>query len=167
MAATALDLGGPLKARIDQQGGGTVVTLTGCINEATNLSQLVKLPGPVVINLSRLDRINSIGVRRWMDFVNACEAAGVAVVFERVSPIMISQITMISNFMGARSRVRSLDVPYRCTSCGTESVSTIVVATTAQLPSSVPCPKCKAPSELDDLAETYDEALRACRPRAA
>src|ERR1051325_11504060 len=111
MAATGLDLGGPLKARIDQQGSGTLVTLTGFINEATGLSKLQKLPGPLVINLARLDRINSLGVRNWMNFVKACEGAGVAIVFEHVSPIMTGQITMITNFLGSRSRVRSLDVP--------------------------------------------------------
>lgn len=165
--ATALDLGGPLNARIDQQGGGTLVTLTGYINEATDLSRLARLPGPLVINLARLDRINSIGVRRWMDFVKAVEGAGVALVFERVSPIMTGQIGMITNFMGTRSRVKSLDVPYRCTRCGAESVSTVELTATTQLPPSVPCPKCKSPSSIDDISETYDEALRTCRPRAA
>src|SRR5258706_10460384 len=99
MAGSTLQLGGPLKAQIEQQGGTTLITLSGYINEATSLAPLTKLPGALVIDLGKLDRINSLGVRKWMDFVKACEATGIRIVFQHVSPIMVGQISMITNFM--------------------------------------------------------------------
>src|SRR5262249_53669956 len=111
-----------------------------------------------------IDRINSVGVRYWMDFVKAREKAGVSLTFERCSPVMVGQITMITHFMGARSRVKSLLAPYSCTGCKSESDVVVEAAPGAQVQATLPCPKCGARMELDDLVESYADALARVTP---
>jgi anti-anti-sigma regulatory factor len=160
MAATALNLGGPLHSQLERRPGGTWVALSGTINEATNLQPLTSLPGPLVIDLAELHRINSMGVRIWMDFVRAREKAGVELVFERCSPIMVGQMSMITHFMGTRSRVKSMHVPYICGACNHEHLQVLEVSTGMHVPPATTCPRCNSRMTLDDLPETYDEALR-------
>jgi DNA-directed RNA polymerase subunit RPC12/RpoP len=160
MAVTALNLGGTLLSRVEQRSGATWVALSGSINEATDLNPLTGLQGPLVIDLGELHRINSVGVRIWMDFVRARERAGVNIVFERCSPIMVGQLSMITHFMGTRSRIRSMLVPYLCPACKHEHLHVLEVSTGIQLPTAIACPRCNSRMSLDDLAETYDEALR-------
>ena len=77
--------------------------------------------------------------------------------FERCSPAIVSQMGMISNFMGMRSRVKSVLVPYLCTSCKFEMLD--VLELVARMPVKVAptlrCPSCQDMMELDDLEETY------------
>ena len=160
MAASDLALGTSLRSRIEKRPGATWVALSGHLDEAADLTPLNQLPSPLVIDLSGLDRINSVGVRDWMDFVRAREHAGIDLTFERCSPSVVSQMSMITHFMGTRSRVKSLQIPYLCTSCKTEHLHVLEVAQGAQIQLQLPCPKCQAEMEVDDLLETYTEALR-------
>ena len=160
MAASSLELGSSLRSRVERRGGTTWVALSGNINETTSFTALANLPGPLVIDLAELSRINSIGVRHWMDFVRAREQAGVELTFERCSPIMVGQMSMITHFMGVRSRVKSVHVPYACPSCKHEHLQVLEAARGTQVERALACPKCGSAMELDDLAETYDEVLR-------
>jgi hypothetical protein len=159
VTVTNLTLGPSLKARVETRTGLTSVALIGNLNEAGNLAPLAQLPGPIAIDLGELHRINSVGVRYWMDFVRDREKAGVALTFERCSPMLVGQISMITHFMGSRSRVKSLLVPYFCPACKAEHLDTLTVAPGAQVRRALACPRCGAPMEVDDLVETYEEAL--------
>ena len=159
MAPPIHDLGGPLRCRVEQRDRANWVELAGRINEATDFKPLTKLPGPLVIDLAGIERINSIGVRRWIFFVEHCEAANVEVVFVRCSAIMVQQMGMITNFMGSRSRVQSVLVPYVGVSCNHEHDELLEIAPGAQLRMELPCPKCRSPMRLDDMPETFNEVL--------
>lgn len=150
------DLKGGLKARIERRDGATKVALSGTLNELTDLSPLQSLPSPIHIDLEHVDRINSLGVRNWMNFIRDAEAANVALVFERCSPTIVSQMSMISNFMGTRSRVTSVIAVYLCPSCMTEHLqgADVVYGKPLQLPASMPCRSCGSAMEVDDLS-TY------------
>ena len=164
MVASAVQLGnGGLRSRVEQRNGLTWIALSGHLNEAADLTPLTQLPGPLVIDLSGLDRINSLGVRDWMRFIRICETAGVALTFERCSPTIVQQISMITNFMGTTSRISSVEVPYLCSACGTEHLQLLELVPGAELQVTITCPKCRAPMELDDLVETYAEIMRRAR----
>jgi anti-anti-sigma regulatory factor len=157
MAAQTQDLGGPLKATIDRRDGGTRVALVGYINDATNLSSLAKLTGPLHIDLSGIDRINSVGVKTWVQFVRDCERSGINLTCERCSPVIVQQLSMISNFMGTRARVASMYVVYVCPSCHAERLE-LVEITPGVRPSvaaTLPCAKCKGTMQLDEVEEMY------------
>ncbi len=145
-----------MRAQVD----GARIALSGQLDEASDLLPLTKLPQPLVIDLAELDRINSIGVRNWMDFVKTCEAAGNAPTIERASPIVVGQMSMITNFMGRHVHVKSVHVPYFCSSCLKEHVQLLELQRGADIQLSPPCPKCGAPMELDDLPEAYREVLK-------
>lgn len=163
MAASAVQLGGGLRSQVEQRDGRTWIGLSGHLNEAADLTPLTQLPGPLVIDLSGLDRINSLGVRDWMRFIRTCETAGVDLTFERCSPTIVGQISMITNFMGTRSQISSVEVPYLCTSCASERIQLLELVPGAELQLTITCPKCGAPMELDDLVETYAEIMRRAR----
>jgi len=158
MAKPAHDLGGSLTARIEPRDGGTWVALSGNVTELADFTPLMQLRAPLRFDLGEIERINSLGVRGWVNFVRDCEAAGLELDFERCSPVMVQQLSMISNFMGSRSRVTSLVVPYLCPSCNAEEVQVIAVSRGAQLAiqPTIPCPKCRTPMQVDELEEMYE-----------
>jgi hypothetical protein len=160
MAKSANDLGGPLIFRVGSQQGYTSIALSGRINEATDFAPLMQHRGRLVLDLGEIAWINSIGVRRWMLFVRACEQAGIELTFERCSPMIVSQMSMITNFMGSRSRVKSVLVPYLCPACNYEHDDVLEVSRGVTVTPARPCPKCKAEMRLDELPEIYTEALQ-------
>ena len=160
MAASVLQLGGGVQAQLEPQGATTRITLRGNINEATNLVLLTQVPGPLVIDTSEIDRMNSVGVRNWVDFVRTCEQAGTELTFERCSPMIVGQMSMIIRFMGSRSRVKSFNVPYLCPACQHEHFDVLEVSRGIEVAPHLPCPKCPSQMVVDDLIDTYNDVLR-------
>ena len=152
-----IELGDDLTAHIEPR-DGTKIALYGVINEASDLSPLLKLRSPLRIDLSGITRINSLGVRTWVLFVRDAEATGVDIVAERCAPVLVQQMGMISNFMGTRSRVASLLVPYVCERCSAYQEQLVEAATGQPLviEPTQPCTKCGGAMQLDEVAELYD-----------
>jgi hypothetical protein len=160
MATKVPDLGGPLRYRTEPRNGTTWIALSGHVNEATDFTPLRKLPGPLVIDLGEIENINSLGVREWIFFVRECETSGVELTFERCSPLIVNQMSMISNFMGSRSRVKSVLIPYVCLSCNHELDVLLELSAGAEIHPTMPCPKCGATMQLDDLVEMYTQLVQ-------
>lgn len=156
MAKPQLDLGGGLSAAVDRA-SVTTVTLHGHMTEKANLTPLTQLGTPVRFDLSGVDHINSLGVRGWMQFIKKCETAGVAMQFDRVSAVMVQQMSMISGFMGTRSHIASLFAPYACDNCGNMQTELIAVTPGAALSvrPSMPCTKCGQTALLDESPTMY------------
>lgn len=96
--------------------GKTVYKLDGVINEEVDLGFMSELPaGPVVINTKDVERINSCGVREWIQALKTVPD-GVNLEYTECSPAFLDQINMISNFTGD-GEVKSIYVPYVCESC--------------------------------------------------
>ena len=152
------DLGGGLLFHIEPRGAGTAVALSGNVTELADFTPLLKLRGPLRVDLGAIDRINSLGVRGWIQFVRDCEATGLDPSFERCSPVMVQQVSMISNFMGSSPRVTSLVVPYLCPTCNAEEFQLVDIAGGARraVQPTIPCPKCKSPMQIDELEEMYE-----------
>lgn len=160
MSANHLLLGRSLRSRVEQRDGATWVALLGNLDESIDLASLTAIRGPLVVDLGELDRINSIGVRTWMNFVKAREDANAPLAVERCSPMMVGQITMITRFMGAGSHVRSFLVPYSCKKCQREQDEVVPVAAGAVVAPTIRCTGCGGEMDLDELVQTYEEALR-------
>jgi anti-anti-sigma regulatory factor len=152
-------LGRSLRCEIEQHDAVTRIALSGDLTDEADLTPLRSTPGAWVFDLGEISRINSIGVRNWIHFVRDCERAGRELTFERCSPAIVQQMSMILNFMGAHSRVSSVLVPYLCTQCTVEHLEVLEIAPGAAIRPSMPCPKCDALMELDELVETYRELL--------
>jgi hypothetical protein len=68
-------------------------------------------------------------------------------------------MSMITHFMGTQSRVISMNVPFLCGECKLEHVQVLEVTRDMEVPAGPACPRCGSRMHLDDLAETYNEAL--------
>jgi anti-anti-sigma regulatory factor len=131
----------------------TVVTIRGRVNESFPGDQIgEKLRGPVVFDLTEVDRITSFGVRAWLQMLDLAKMSDA--VFVRASPAVVNQVTMMRNFCGP-ARIHSLVAPYACESCGNEFGVTYEAiadrtALRARNPLLVECPQCRNAAELDE-----------------
>ncbi len=139
---------------------GTLIRISGTLDETFQSSTFPpEHREAIAIDLDKVVRISSFGVREWLNAVNSLktEYSG----FVRVRPMMVSQFNMVSGFEG-RGQLISIYLPYVCTSCS--KAFEILVDLRLQpahalvdaLPEGV-CPDCGSPGEFDDLPEAYFE----------
>jgi hypothetical protein len=135
---------------------GGVVELAGEVDEHVDFAPLTaRLSGHVVFDLARVRRINSQGVRAWIDFLR--DAPVRTLVFRRCSPAVITQVNMIANFRGPAT-IESFLAPYVCDACGGEVEHLIDVADQRRRGGAMPpvkCPSCGAAMQFDDVPDRY------------
>lgn len=153
-----------LSWQIDEGPEGMVVKFAGEIDENADFAELRRrLHGEVVFHLGGVRRINSCGVREWVNFVRELpEVTGLE--FTHCSTAIVTQLNMIYNFRG-NARIRSFYAPYVCESCNAETDKLLDVETQFPNPplhqgsiDQVPafaCERCHEPMEFDDLPERY------------
>lgn len=148
-----------LSWHIDPQPTSTVVTLTGEIDENADFSELRRrLEGHVVFHLGGVRRINSCGVREWVNFVRDLPDV-TRLEFTHCSPAIVTQLNMIYNFRG-NARIRSFYAPYLCENCNIEVEKLLDVeqqfrgGQIDQVPEFA-CERCGEAMEFDDLPERY------------
>lgn len=147
-----------LSWRVRERRGMTTVELTGDIDETCDFGDLARrLRGTVRFNLGEIRRINSSGVREWVDFIGMLDEVD-ELIFSHCSPSVIIQINMIYNFAG-RARIRSFYAPYSCADCHREASKLVDVRDTPQsidelLPEHT-CEDCGGVLEFDEIPERY------------
>lgn len=144
--------------QVKQEDGATRLTISGDISEATDFAPLLEQLAEkvVVVDLGSVQRINSCGVREWIDFVGTLNKNGHRLILERCSPFIVNQLNLISNFVGEGGVVRSVYAPYFCTSCDSEHAELLDLAgNDVQVKETIPCPNCKEEMEFEDVADTY------------
>ena len=141
-----------------RQGGLVYLRLTGVIDEDNRLDRLgEQLEGAtaVAIDTAQVTRINSCGVRDWVNWLAALERRGLQVVLVSCSVHIVEQINMVHNFIGG-GRIKSFFSPYYCEDCDRELLEYLEVAEiTDPLAIHPPCPSCSQPTELDHLPEQF------------
>src|SRR5258706_1620877 len=111
------------QASVQQRGDVSYVKLGGVIDEDNQLGELVDKipPGTAVIDLGEIERINSCGVRDWVNWLGQLESNNTPVVPVEGSPAIVAQINLGHNF--TRSRVvKRFYVPYFCAGSDEEKV---------------------------------------------
>src|SRR6187399_2954712 len=98
------------QASVQHRGDVSYVKLGGVIDEDNELSDLVdKIPsGTAVIDLGEIERINSCGVRDWVNWLSKLETNGTRSVLVECSPAIVAQINLVNNFTGS-GVVKSFD----------------------------------------------------------
>jgi ABC-type transporter Mla MlaB component len=135
---------------------GQRVVLRGAITETANFAALLSRLAPrTAIDLSGVERINSIGVREWINFVRQAAKPGRTVTLEKCSPAVVEQLNMISDFAGG-AQIRSVLAPFVCTRCNKEQRVELDLSkdVSSQLGAGK-CTACGGPTELDDLPDRY------------
>jgi len=148
------------QAAITQKEDVCYVKLSGVIDEDNGLSGLYdQIPaGTTVINLAEIERINSCGVRDWVNWLGRLEKKGANVILVECSPAIVAQINLVHNFTG-NGAVKSFFAPYFCPACDIEKVLLIEAAEMAgQTPPKAPicrCDECDGVMDFDDMEESY------------
>ncbi|MCU1281446.1 MAG: hypothetical protein JWM53_4992, partial [bacterium] len=138
----------------------TYVKLSGVIDEDNELASLSDKigSGTAVIDVSEIERINSCGVRDWVNWLGKVEKNGAKVILVECSPAIVAQINLVNNFTG-QGVVKSFYAPYFCPNCDLEKV--LLVETrdlAAVIPFKAPscrCDECDGPMDFDDMEESY------------
>ncbi len=135
------------------------VKLAGVIDEDNELTELTdKIHGStVVIDLGEVDRINSCGVRDWVNWLGRVEAKNVDVVLVECSPAIVAQINLVNNFT-ASGVVKSFYVPYFCPECDEEKVLLCETGDMGPPPHEPPicrCDECDLVMDFDDMPDSY------------
>jgi hypothetical protein len=142
--------------RIDRQDGDDTIRLHGVIDEHADLAFLAELTGHVRINLKGVRRINSYGVRAWIENVRRVPER-TTIEFVECPPPVVDQLNMVAGFLG-RGKVSSFYAPLTCEACDLEQDQLFHVADCQEQGGKLPpvaCPSCGQPMEVDDLEEQY------------
>src|SRR5213078_2600869 len=148
------------QASVQHRGDVSYVKLGGVIDEDNELGDLVEKisAGTAVIDLGEVERINSCGVRDWVNWLSKLENNGTRSVLVECSPAIVAQINLVNNFTGNGS-VKSFFAPYFCPKCEREKVFLVETAEmVGQTPPKAPvcrCDECDGIMDFDDMEESY------------
>ena len=153
------EVGEPFSWKVEARNGDSLrVALRGEIDENADFSELKHLlRGEVELVLEGVTRINSCGVREWVNFVRGLDAVR-TLWFARCSPPVVLQLNTIYNFRG-RARVTSFMAPYVCEACHGDEYKLLDVAEhfpdrRAHVPA-FRCRRCGGVMVFDELPERY------------
>lgn len=147
------------QAAVQHRGDVSFVKLGGVIDEDNELSDLVeRIPtGTAVIDLGEIERINSCGVRDWVNWLSKLETNGTRSVLVECSPAIVAQINLVNNFTG-NGVVKSFYVPYFCPECDEEKVLLVEASDMGPPPHEPPtcrCDECDLVMDFDDMPDSY------------
>ena len=141
----------------------TFLKVSGVVDEDNALARsLKKIDGKtVIIDLSGVVRINSCGVRDWVNWLNDLAAVEKKLILVRCSPCIVNQINLVNNFVGT-GMVKSFFAPFYCPKCDIEQQKLLQVEDFASMTRPVApgargdgCNEAQCQMEFDDIEEAY------------
>lgn len=149
-------------AHIVEEGDRVLVELRGELTERFELESVrPRLRDQVVLDLAGITRINSPGIRQWINFLEEAEARAEAVALQRCSVAFTRQLSLVGN-AGGGAAIVSVMAPYFCDLCRAED-SRLVDVSSGEIPdvdAEIPCPECGEPMEFDDFPDVYFSFLK-------
>jgi hypothetical protein len=142
-----------LQYRFDTDTSGPLrVLLSGAIDENADLEGLFeKLIADAVINMRDVERVNSIGVHRWVPLVTR-QVLRHRLTIEELSYAVVQSANAVANMFGGAA-LRSCTAPYYCARCN-QHLPVLVAAEEIKAANDVPakqCPHCHHELEFDEL----------------
>jgi hypothetical protein len=127
------------------------IVLSGPIDDQCDLeSVFVDLPEAFVIDLERVSRMNSIGIKRWLPIL-ARVTENHRTFIEAVPYAVVIQANVTKDFFG-KAELRSCQAPYYCQHC--RKSQTVTVRKDEVEDGGAPtksCPGCRQPMAFDEL----------------
>lgn len=147
-----------------ERGNLVLVSLDGAITEDNRLQDRMTLVRgrKILVNMAKVERINSCGVRDWVRWLQSLEARDNTIHLVACSPAVVAQLNMVRNFCGARGHVVSFQAPYHCETCDREHRETFLsssLGTSSDAPLAL-CESCGEPMTFDDMEAIYFAFLR-------
>lgn len=143
------------------QSRGEVRVLEGVLDEESppvlaELARSLSLSPSVTLDVGGVRRINSLGVRAWVDFMRGLGDKKVR--FLRCSPAFVDQLNTVSDFRSG-AEIDSFLAPYVCERTGRVFYEELQVAGIKPGDYSAlgarPCKECPDPLVFDNLPERY------------
>lgn len=154
-----------LKISTEQRGPDLFFQFAGAMDERTGLPALPEpLPARLIVDLSGVNLINSLGCRNWVNWVKPFEKGG-RLELEKCPPPVVNQANILVGFLPPFAEVTSFFVPYFCEPCEHEEFVLVQAGKDygpGQKLSMSPtrsCPKCGEVTELDVMPERYFKFL--------
>ena len=145
---------------VRDEGGTTLVILRGLLDEDTQLEGLAaEVAGPVCFDLEHVRRVNSVGVVKWIEFVEAIEKTGPHQL-RACSPSFVDVLNRVPAVRGSMEVVSVL-APYFCEACERSENVPISLTGHADEPERsvrvppVRCVECDGGMDFDDVEDAY------------
>ena len=147
-----------LSIKQQRQDGVVHLRVSGVIDEDNHLDAVagqLRQGDLVVIDTREVSRINSCGVRDWINWLSMLDGILAKVVLVNCSVHIVDQINMVHNFIGS-GKIKSFFAPYYCEGCDEELLEHLEVSELSNPLGVHPrCPRCNKPTELDHLPEQF------------
>lgn len=147
-----------LNVKREQQGNTLILRLSGVIDETVDFNAVIGATAPdTVLQCKEVSRINSVGVKAWVQFFQDRAAKGTKLRFVECSPSIVEQFNLIRNF-ACGGRIETVYLPFSCTSCKKSLVGLFKVEDLKRSNFATPtlkCTKCGANAVFDDVPEEY------------
>lgn len=147
-----MEPGSDFKFHISERPDEVTIQISGSIDEVSELTVPDARGRRVVIDAHRVHRINSLGVRAWVEMMEALSQQTADVVLVRMPALLLTQASMISTFLG-NARVHSFTSPWVCLQC--DHVQEETHEANDPVPETLPCPNCGSQMELDWDRESF------------
>lgn len=104
------------------EGSLLVLEVKGNIDEDANFAAPdVGSAASVVLDLSGITAINSVGIREWIKWMKSFPPS-IPIHVRKCPKIIVDQINMVAGFLPAGTKVQSFYVPYYADASGTEKM---------------------------------------------
>ena len=94
---------------------GSLIKLDGDVDETAKFDVLKDIPfGPVLVDLEKVDRILSVGIREW---VAAFSKVEFPIEYLNCPHNVVEQFNLIPELLDSKTKIRSLYARYVCPDC--------------------------------------------------
>lgn len=90
----------------------------GAIDDGAQLGAISSMAPAITFNFRGVTSINSVGVRKYLDFVDSWRA--LKVTYEDVPHVLVDAFLMLPSLLGPQentAQISSLQIAYQCTRC--------------------------------------------------
>lgn len=112
----------PFKAERDlEKSGATLLKLSGSLNESAKYPELTADDKNIVIDMSDVDYLNSIGILQWLQFCKTLEAVVTNCEIQNIPSFILEQMGKVRGTLPKFMTLRSFYAPFYCESCETST----------------------------------------------
>lgn len=147
-----------LKMRVERQAGALpCVHLIGSIDEHARIEEVLStIQEESTLDLSQIERINSVGLISWLKWmVHLTSKQRISV--NIISYCLTTYANQLLDLFGS-AKVKACMAPYYCPSCKTNievAVSADDVRASKDEPPPKPCPTCRSPMDFDEMDQYF------------
>lgn len=132
---------------------GNELILAGVLDENADLAPVRTASGEVVIHFKGVTRINSCGVRDWVQAL--AQAKPTSLVYRECPMPIVKQLNAVPAFL-AGAKIESIYAPYFCEACDKDQLCLLPAEQfSAAAPPAIACDSCQKPMKFDAIPAQY------------